>query len=101
MGQFELLGELGMYNYESYYAAVVEILCSADERAALQLLGMSGESELVTLLEGQTTAAEALAYAKVMFEIGMSEVAHDVVRAVMTARVETPNLGMEYAAAIA
>jgi hypothetical protein len=75
-------------SFGSFYTAVVEILRSADETAALALLGMSGEAELVTLLEGRTTAAEALQYAKVMFEIGMDEVAHDVVKAVMTARIE-------------
>ena len=76
-------------SFGSFYIAVVEVLRSADENAALALLGMSGEAELVTLLEGRTTAAEALQYAKVMFEIGMDEVANDVVRAVMNARIET------------
>ena len=75
-------------SFGSFYTAVVEVLRSADEMAALAVLGMSGEAELVTLLEGRTTAAEALQYAKVMFEIGMDEVAHDVVRAVMNARIE-------------
>jgi len=76
-----------MYNFDAYYYAIIEILRTADEEAALGLLGMSGEAELVMLLEGQTTAAEALAYAKLMFEIGMDEVAHEVVRAVMSASI--------------
>lgn len=74
-----------MTGFDAFYTAVVEILRAEDERAALALLGLSAEARTITLLEGETTAAEALSYARVMFEIGMSEVAHDVVRAVIQA----------------
>ncbi|MEZ4318981.1 MAG: hypothetical protein R3F61_15815 [Myxococcota bacterium] len=90
-----------MQNFESYYYAVVEILRSVDEGAALALLGMSGEAELVTLLEGQTTVMEALSYARVMFEIGMDEVAHDVLREIMSAGMRVPELVPQGIAAIA
>jgi hypothetical protein len=79
-----------MQTFDAFYTAVVEILRSQDEAAALALLGLSAEASTITLLEGETTAAEALAYARVMFEIGMAEVAHDVVRAVLTAATAAP-----------
>ncbi|MCB9676164.1 MAG: hypothetical protein H6737_13670 [Alphaproteobacteria bacterium] len=90
-----------MQSFESYYFCVVEILKEVDEHAALALLGMSGEAELVTLLEGQTTAAEALSYARMMFEIGMDEVAHDVVREVMSASISVPTFAAQGSYAIA
>lgn len=81
-----------MFGFDGFYTAVVEILRSEDEMAALALLGLSAEARTITLLEGETTASEALAYARVMFEIGMSEVAHDVVKAVLQAASGAPQL---------
>ena len=87
----ELPGGAGMQSFDAYYVAVVEVLQAIDEDAALALLGIRAEASLITLLEGETTASEALSYAKMMFEIGMDEVAHDVVRSVMGAKVGTPS----------
>lgn len=79
-----------MQGFDGYYCAVVEVLTTEDEDAALSLLGIRAEASLITLLEGETTASEALSYAKMMFEIGMDEVAHDVVRSVMGAAHQAP-----------
>ena len=89
-----------MFTFDGYISAVVSVLLSKGEAAALRLLGLSAEASLITLLEGETTASEALAYARVMFEIGMDEVARDVVLEVMTAGVGPRMIGGQRAPAV-
>ena len=75
-----------MDTFQGYYSALEQLVRSGQHRVAMELFGLDGEVEL---LEGASTVEEALDYARLMFEIGMEEVARDVLVAALEARAST------------
>lgn len=69
--------------FQGFYVALEQLVRSGQQRIAMQLFGLDGEVEL---LEGASTVEEALDYASLMYELGMDDVARDVLVAVVEAR---------------
>ncbi len=72
-----------MVAFQGYREALEQLVRGGQHRVATALFGLDGEVELP---EGATTVLEALEYAQLMFELGMSDVGRDVLLAVLQTR---------------
>lgn len=90
-----------MFDFQAWYSLVLEVLEGREERALalIRAVAPSGASGgLVELMEGPTTGLDALAYARVLLELGRRVEAEEVVLAVIRAEWAIPAPQAEEAA---
>jgi hypothetical protein len=74
-----------MVDWESWVQTVWDVLQSDDEACLGLIRSAGGRGASVALIDGNATAADALAYARTLSELGLVAEARDVFRAVIGA----------------
>lgn len=73
-----------MFDWENWVQTVWNVL-QTDDEACLNLIMAAGGrlTGMITLVDGDTSFAEALAYARTLFELGSIAEAHDILTEVL------------------
>jgi hypothetical protein len=73
-----------MFDWENWVQTLWDVL-QTDDEACLGLIGAAGGriSGMVALVEGDTSSADALAYARTLCELGLVSEAYDVLTEVL------------------
>lgn len=86
-----------MPNIQSWYAMVLEVLEVGEEMCLGLIRASGGRGGVVELVEGTISSLDALAYARVLIELGRQLEAEEVVRAVIGAELDIPTpLGSQF-----
>lgn len=77
-----------MFDWESWFQIVWDVLQTDDEACWGLIVSAGGKmGSMVALIDGDTSAADALAYARTLCELGLSFEARDILTEVLRASI--------------